>query len=142
MEQRLADSVARPRFLMQLLAAFGVVALFLASLGVYAIMATNVESRRREIGVRLALGARPGDVLRQVMGEGARLVGAGVVLGLMMALGATRLLSSLLFGVASTDSLTFSAMTALLVAIAMLATWMPARRASRVDPLSALRVES
>ena len=142
MDQRLADSVARPRFLMLLLAAFAVVALFLASLGVYAIMATNVESRRREIGVRLALGARPLDVLRQVMGEGGRLVAAGVLTGLAMALGATRLLSSLLFGVAPSDPMTFAAMTTLLVGIAMLATWLPARRAARVDPLVALRAES
>jgi predicted permease len=141
MDQQLSNSLTRRRFSVTLLTAFGVVAASLAAIGLYGVLAFIVAQRRREIGVRMALGAQPRDVIADVLGHGLRLAGAGIVVGLGLALMATRLLNSLLFGTSPTDALTFAAVASLLVAIAAAASLVPALRASRVDPLIALRDE-
>ena len=141
MEQILEQSVARRRFSMMLLTVFAVIALGLASLGIYGLMSYTVAQRRREIGVRMALGARARDVLHLVLGQGLRLTLIGMVVGVVGALGLTRLMSNLLFGVSATDPVTFSAVAFLLAFVALLACWVPARRAMKVDPMIALRYE-
>jgi putative ABC transport system permease protein len=134
-------SMARPRFTMLLLALFAAVALALAAIGIYGIIAYGVRRRTREFGIRMALGARPGDVLRLVMAQGMRLSLLGIVLGAAGAFTVTRLMASLLFGVSARDPLVFGAIGALIVAVAMIASWMPARRAVLVNPTIALRGE-
>jgi putative ABC transport system permease protein len=141
MDEQLSKSLTRRRFSVTLLAAFGVVAVSLAAIGLYGVLAFIVAQRRREIGVRMALGAQPRDVIADVMGQGLRLAGYGVLAGIALALVVTRLLGSLLFGTSPTDVLTFAAVATLLVAIAAAASLVPAVRASRVDPLIALRDE-
>ena len=116
-------------------------ALLLGTLGIYAIVAHSVTERRREIGIRLALGARPRSLLRQVVQSTVGLAVAGAAIGMVSAFGLTRFLGSLLFGVEPTDAATFVSMAALLMAIAVLAAWVPARRVMRVDPVKALREE-
>jgi putative ABC transport system permease protein len=125
---------------MLLLLAFALVALVLAAVGIYGVMAYSVTQRTHEIGIRMALGAAHADVLRMVLRHGLKLTLLGVAIGLAAALGATRLIASLLF-VSPTDGLTFGAISALLAAVAMVASLLPARRAARVDPLIALRRE-
>lgn len=139
MEARLADSIARPRFLSRLLGAFALAALLLASIGIYAVMSSNVQGRRREMGVRLAVGASPRAVLLLVLGDGARLVAIGVAGGLVATLAASRLIAGMLFGVPANDVLTLSLVTAMLVVVAMGATLTPALRAAHSDPLATLR---
>ena len=139
MDEQLSNSLTRRRFSVTLLSAFGVVAVSLAAIGLYGVLAFIVAQRRREIGVRMALGARPRDVVADVMGQGLKLAGLGVVVGIGLALAATRLLRSFLFGTSPTDTLTFAAVATLLVAVAAAASLIPALRASRVDPLIALR---
>jgi putative ABC transport system permease protein len=117
------------------------VALFLAALGIYGVMAHSVARRTHEIGVRMAVGARTRDVVGLVLREGGRLAALGGALGLLAALALTRLLESLLFGVSPTDPLSFAAVVAFLSACALLGCWLPARRAARVDPVIALRYE-
>ena len=141
MTQMVHFSIARPRFTMLLLGVFGGVAFTLAAIGVYGIMAYAVKRRAREIGIRMALGARPGDVLRLVVGQGMRLALIGLAMGIAGALLATRLMESLLYGVSATDPLTFIAISLLLAAVAFLASWLPARRAVQTDPTRALREE-
>jgi predicted permease len=141
MKQMVDLSIARPRFTMLLLGVFGGVAFTLAAIGVYGIMAYAVKRRAREIGIRMALGARPGDVLRLVVGQGMRLALVGLAVGVAGALLATRLMESLLYGVSATDPLTFVTIALLLAAVAFLASWLPARRAVRTDPTLALREE-
>jgi putative ABC transport system permease protein len=141
MDQQLSNSLTRRRFSVTLLSGFGAVAVSLAAIGLYGVLAFIVAQRRREIGVRMALGAQPRDVIADVLGQGLRLAGLGIVVGIGLALAATRLLDSLLFGTSPTDALTFAAVAALLVAIAACASLVPALRASRVDPLIALRDE-
>ena len=136
-----AENTARRRFAMQLTAGFAALALLLGALGIYAIVAYSVAERRREIGIRLALGARPRTVLRQVVRSALGLAAAGAAIGAVSAFGLTRFLESLLFGVEPTDAATFASMAALLMAIAVLAAWLPARRVMRVDPVKALREE-
>jgi putative ABC transport system permease protein len=141
LEQLLSETVAQPRFNTGLLALFALLALLLAAVGIYGVMAYAVSSRTQEIGLRMALGAQARDVLKLVVGQGMRLVAFGLALGLLAALGLTRWLKTLLFGVEATDPLTYAVIAALLAAVALLACYIPARRAMKVDPLVALRHE-
>lgn len=141
LEDAIGDAVARPRLLSVLLGLFGAMGLVLGALGIYGVLAYLVTQRTREIGVRLALGASPRDVLRMVVGRGLRLAGLGVAIGLVAALVLTRLMQGVLYGVTPTDPLTFVGVAAALLAVAAFASWLPARRATRVDPLVALRSE-
>ena len=141
MDARLSAAVEQPRFYAVFVGFFAALALFLAAFGVYALLSYTVSQRRREIGVRMALGARPGDVVALVVRQGAGLVAAGAVLGLFGAAGASRLLESFLYGVAADDPLTFVAAPVALVGVALVACWLPGRRAARIDPMDALRVE-
>ncbi|MFP5260646.1 MAG: ABC transporter permease [Blastocatellia bacterium] len=141
MEQVLAASLSGRRFNMTLLIAFAVLALTLAAVGVYGVMNYAVTLRRRELGIRLALGAQAADVLRLVLGEGLTLTLTGVGAGLVGAYGLTHLMASLLYGVTVTDSLTFVSVPGVLMAVGLLASYLPARRATKVDPMIALRYE-
>ncbi|HEX6211620.1 MAG TPA: FtsX-like permease family protein, partial [Methylomirabilota bacterium] len=136
-----ASSMAQTTFALTMLAIAAAVALLLGVVGIYGVVAYMAAQRTREIGVRMALGARPLDVQRLFIGHGLRLVGLGVVLGVAAAMGLTRLMSALLFGVGTTDPLTYAAVALLLGSVALAATYLPARRASRLDPLVALRTE-
>jgi putative ABC transport system permease protein len=141
LDDEIARSLARRRFSVALLTAFGGVALVLAAVGLYGVLAFLVSQRRREIGIRIALGATARDVVISVLREGGRLVGIGMVCGALLALAGTRLLASMLFGISPTDAVSFAGAAALLAAIALTASLVPAVRASRVDPLVALRDE-
>ncbi|MGH9854274.1 MAG: FtsX-like permease family protein, partial [Blastocatellia bacterium] len=139
MERILADSIADERFNMLLLAIYAALALMLAAVGIYGVMSYLVTQNTREIGIRLALGAQARDVLRLVAGQGLALTIAGIVVGLIGAWGLTRLMKKLLYGVTATDPLTFICVSLLLIFIALLACYIPARRATKVDPIIALR---
>jgi predicted permease len=141
MNEVVAHATASPRFYLLLLASFAAAALALAAVGIYGVMSYSVARRRGEIGIRMALGARPADVLRLVMGEAVGVAAAGAAAGLVAALALTRLMSGLLYGVAATDPATFAAVCGVLGLVALLATYIPARRAVRTDPLTALRTE-
>ena len=134
-------SLGSRRFQLLLIGTFGIVALLLATAGVFGVMAYSVSRRTREIGVRVALGARSRDVLTMILRQGMRTIMIGVVIGLAGSLALTRTLSSLLFGVTATDPLTFLAVIALLITAALVACYIPARRATKVDPMVALRYE-
>jgi putative ABC transport system permease protein len=140
-EQIIESAVAQPQFNALLLALFAFIALCLGAVGVYGVISYAVSNRTREIGVRMALGAQARDVLKLVMGRGMALALIGVAVGSLAALGMTRLMKSLLFGVSATDPLTFAAIAALLALVALLACWIPARRAMKIDPVDALRCE-
>jgi ABC-type antimicrobial peptide transport system permease subunit len=141
MEQVLSGSVARQNFNMVLLSIFAGAALLLAAIGIYGLMSYSVAQRTQEIGIRMALGANRGAMLRSILREGMTLAIAGVVLGLGLAYGLTRLLASLLFGVQASDPIAFAAVAAVLVAVATAAAFVPARRATHIDPAIALRYE-
>ena len=141
MDAWLDATVSPRRFNVMLLLAFGALALTLAAIGTYGVIAYSVSQRTQEIGIRMALGASRQDVLRMVVGGGLRLAIAGVLIGVALSLAAGRFISTLLFGVRATDPLTFSAVAAALLATAVFAAWIPARRATRVDPMVALRYE-
>ena len=141
MQQVVANSTLRRKFTMTLLAIFSGLALVLAAVGLYGVMAYSVAQRTREIGIRMALGAQRGDVLRLVVGQGMGLAGAGVLLGFVASLGLTRLMRGLLFGVSASDPLTFVAVAVCLSGVALAASYLPARRAARVSPTVALRYE-
>jgi predicted permease len=141
MEQVISESTARANFNMLLLTIFAGTALLLAALGIYGLMSYAVEQRTQEIGIRVALGASGGDMLRMVIGHGLLLAGIGLAVGLAAAFGLTRLLSALLFGVKANDPMAFGAVAVTLAAVAWVAVYIPARRATRIDPLVALRYE-
>ena len=141
MDDVIASSFAARRLSMILLAVFATLALVLSCVGIYGVISYLVSQRTHEIGVRMALGAQGSDVMRLVLGEGARMALIGVALGIAAALGLTRLMENQLFGVTAHDPLTFVAVAILLTLVATLACYIPARRAVRVDPLVALRYE-
>jgi putative ABC transport system permease protein len=141
MDEYVSSSVAAPRFNTTLLAIFASVALVLTIIGLYGVMSYSVAQRTNEIGIRMALGAQARDVLGLIVKDGVKIVGVGLLLGIGGALALTRLMESLLFGVTTRDPLTFVAIGGLLSLVAMLACYIPAWRATRVDPLEALRCE-
>jgi putative ABC transport system permease protein len=141
MRQLISASTRQRRFTLVLVALFAAVALLMAVIGIYGVMAYNVTERTHEIAIRVAVGAQNGDVLKMVVGRGLSLAVLGVTLGLAAAFALTRLMRGLLFEVSATDPVTFAAIAALLASVALLACWIPARRATKVDPLVALRYE-
>jgi ABC-type antimicrobial peptide transport system permease subunit len=141
MDQVLDESMARRTFSMLLLALAAAMALVLSAVGIYGVISYIVGERRSEMGIRMALGAAAGDVRGLVVAESVRLAGLGVALGLVGAFAATRVLRALLFNVSATDPLTLAGVALIIVCIALLASWAPARAASRVDPIEALRTD-
>jgi len=141
MEQVVGASVAQPKITMQFAGIFAGLALLLAAIGIYGVMAYSVTARNQEMGIHVALGARPVDILRLVVGQGMRMTLIGVALGVAASLVLTRLLASLLFRVEATDPVVFSAAALVLVGAAFAACYLPARRATRVDPIVVLRYE-
>ena len=139
METRLSDAAAQPRFYALCAGLFGLVALVLAAIGLYSLLSYAVSQRRREIGVRMALGADRRDVVKLVFRQGGMLIGVGLLIGLLAAVAATRILGSILFGVTPADPLTFTAVTALLLTVALVACWLPARQATRIAPMDVLK---
>ncbi|MDQ2945673.1 MAG: ABC transporter permease, partial [Acidobacteriota bacterium] len=140
MSEQVANSVAQPRFQAILLGAFATLALLLGALGIYGVLSYTVVRRTREIGIRMALGGRPADIRRMILSQGLRLVGAGIVLGLVLALIAARIFASLLFGVQPTDAPTYALVTIVLLTVSSAASYVPARRATQIDPINSLRV--
>jgi ABC-type antimicrobial peptide transport system permease subunit len=141
MDQLLSGSLSRSRFTMLVLGVFAALALVLACVGIYGVIAYSVTQRTQEFGIRMALGANRHDVFRLVLGQGTRLTLLGIGLGIVAALIVTRLMATLLYGISATDPLTFAAVALLLALVALAACYIPARRATRVDPIVALRYE-
>jgi putative ABC transport system permease protein len=141
MDQIIARSVADRRFALELLGIFALVALLLAAVGIYGVMSYSFSQRTHEVGIRIALGAQRLDILRMALGEGMRIVVIGLAAGLVGAVMMTRFFQSMLFGIAPTDPATFVLVSAILAGVALFACYIPAKRATRVDPLAALREE-
>jgi putative ABC transport system permease protein len=141
MDHIVSEAIARQRFSMLLLGIFAALALVLAAVGVYGVMSYSVAQRTHEIGIRMALGARRADVLQMTIKQGLKLVGAGMILGLAAAFILTRVLESLLFGISATDPVTFFGISLVLLAVAILPSYLPALRATKVDPIIALRAQ-
>jgi putative ABC transport system permease protein len=141
MDHIVSESITQPRFNLFLLGLFSTVAMLLSAAGIYGVTAYSVTQRTHELGIRLALGAQVGDVLKMILGQGMAVIGIGLVIGLLSAFALMRLLRSLLFGVGENDPLTFAAITLVLLLVALIACYIPARRATKVDPLVALRYE-
>jgi putative ABC transport system permease protein len=140
--QELVDRAqASTRFQLLLIGVFAAIAAILAAVGLYGVLATLVRQRTAEIGVRMALGAAPASIFQLIVGQGLRLSAVGIAVGLVAAAAVTRVMTSMLIGVKPTDPLTFAAMAALFIAIAAVASWLPARRAAALDPTVALRGE-
>jgi putative ABC transport system permease protein len=141
MEEIISDSISDRKFSMVLLGTFAALALLLSSIGIYGVISYLVGERTHEIGIRMALGAQRKNVLTLVLGEGMKLVVLGAAIGIAAALGLSRLMAGMLYGVSATDPLTFAAVPIVLLGVAILACYIPARRAMRVDPITALRYE-
>jgi putative ABC transport system permease protein len=141
LEKRVGVTLSQPRFNMMLLGTFAGVAMILAAIGIYGVIAYNVAQRTKEIGIRMALGAQKIDMLSLVLRQSLAVVGIGLVVGLISSLLTTRLMSSLLFGVSANDFITYAVVLALLTIAALIASYLPARRAMNVDPMVALRYE-
>ena len=141
MEKMVSDSVAQRRFIVMLLSFMAALAATLAALGIYSVISYSVTQRTQELGLRMALGAQPRDVLRLVAWQGARLAAGGIAVGLAASLALTRVMSSLLFGIGATDLVTFLVISVIVAGLALGACLAPARRATRVDPMVALRYE-
>ena len=139
LESYVTDSMAETRFMLALIGAFALLALVLASLGLYGVISYSVRQRTREIGVRVAFGAGDGDVVRLVLRQGLSVAGSGIAIGLLASFALTRVVESFLVGVGSTDAVTFVGIPALLLGVALIAAYIPARRAAGVDPVVALR---
>ena len=141
MDHIVSEAIARQRFSMLLLGIFAALALVFAAVGIYGVMSYSVAQRTHEIGIRMALGARRADVLKMTVNQGLKLVSIGMMLGLAVAFVLTRVLASLLFGISSTDPITFLGISLVLLAVAILASYLPALRATKVDPIIALRAQ-
>jgi ABC-type antimicrobial peptide transport system permease subunit len=141
MEEIVANSIAKQRLTMILLSVFSTLALALSAVGIYGVISYLTGQRTHEIGIRVALGASASDVLRMILGEGMRITLVGVGIGIVLALGLTRLITKVIYGVSASDPLTFIGVAILLSGVALLACYIPARRAMRVDPIIALRYE-
>lgn len=141
MDQLIADSVVEQKFRTWLVGAFAGLALLLAAIGIYAVISYSVAQRTREIGVRIALGANSASVLKMVLGQGMKLAAIGLGIGILVALAVTRVMRSLLYSTSTTDPLSFLVTTAVLLGVVVLACYIPARRATKVDPIVALRYE-
>jgi putative ABC transport system permease protein len=141
MDQKMTSSVAAPKFNTFVLGLFAFLALFLAAIGIYGLLAYAVAQQSHEIGIRVALGAQRRDVMRLILVQGARLALAGLAIGALAAFGLTRLMSSLLYGISASDPLTFAAVAIVLLAVALAACYIPGRRPMRVDPMVAHRYE-
>ena len=141
MQDYVSDAMAQTRYSLILIGALGAAALLLAAIGLYGVISYSVSQRTNEIGIRVALGGRQSDILKLVIGEGMILTAVGAIVGLIGAFALTQLMSGILFGVRASDPLTYAGITGLLAVIALLATFIPARRAARIDPMTALRYE-
>jgi putative ABC transport system permease protein len=141
LEEMRSESLAARRFMLLLTAALAALALVLSAVGIYSIMSYTVTQRTSEIGIRMSLGAEAHDILRLIVGQAVKLVGTGILVGVIFALGATRVMTTLLYGITATDPLTFVSICFIIAAIALIASFVPANRATKVDPLVAIRYD-